>query len=90
MKPILYIKPGCPWCRSARSYFEQHGVDLDIRDVLSSRKDMDRMVEISGQTLTPTFEYGEFVVSDFSVDEFEQELEEFPEVMRELGIDEDS
>ncbi len=90
MKPILYIKPGCPWCRSARSYFEQHGVEVDIRDVTRSRRDMDRMVEISGQTLTPTFEYGEFVVADFSVDEFEQELEEFPEVMRELGIDEES
>jgi len=48
------------------------------------------MVEISGQTLTPTFEYGEFIVADFSVDEFVQELEEFPEVMRELGIDEDA
>lgn len=90
MKPVLYIKPGCPWCRSARSYFEQHGVELEIRDVTSSRKDMDRMVEISGQTLTPTFEYGEFIVADFSVDEFVQELEEFPEVMRELGIDEDA
>lgn len=90
MKPILYIKAGCPWCRSARSYFEQHGVDIDIRDVNSSRKDMDRMVEVSGQTLTPTFEYGEFVVADFSVDEFQAELEEFPEVKMELGIDDEA
>ncbi len=90
MKPVLYIKPGCPWCRSARSYFEQHGVELDIRDVTVNGKDMDRMVEISGQTLTPTFEYGEFIVADFSVDEFKQDLEEFPEVMRELGIDEEA
>jgi len=89
MKPKLYIKPGCPWCRSARAYFEQLGVDLDIRDVTKNSKDMDRMVEISGQTLTPTFEYGEFVVADFSVDEFKQELEEFPEVMRELGIEDE-
>ena len=90
MKPILYIKSGCPWCRAARSYFEQHGVDLDIRDVNRSRSDMDRMIEISGQSLTPTFEYGEFVVADFSVDEFENELEEFPEVRRELGIDDEA
>ena len=90
MKPVLYIKPGCPWCRSARSYFEQHGVEVDIRDVTVNGKDMDRMVEISGQTLTPTFEYGEFIVADFSVDEFKQDLEEFPEVMRELGIDEEA
>ena len=90
MKPILYIKSGCPWCRSARSFFEQHGVEVEIRDVMRSPKDMDRMVEISGQTLTPTFEYGEFIVADFSVDEFVQELEEFPEVKRELGIDDEA
>ena len=51
---------------------------------------MDRMIEVSGQSLTPTFEYGEFVVADFSVDEFENELEEFPEVCRELGIDDEA
>jgi glutaredoxin 3 len=90
MKPILFIKPGCPWCRAARSYFEQHGIDLDIKDVTRSRAAMDRMVDVSGQTLTPTFEYGEFVVADFSVDEFEAELDEFPEVRRELGIDEEA
>lgn len=90
MKPILYIKPGCPWCRSARSFFEQHSVDLDIRDVLDNKKDMDQMVEISGQTFTPTFQYGDMVVADFSVDEFLTELEEFPEVKRELGIDDEA
>jgi glutaredoxin 3 len=90
MKPILYIKPGCPWCRSARSYFEQHGVAVELRDVTRNSKDMDRMVSISGQTLTPTFEYGEFVVADFSVDEFVQELEEFPEVKLALGIDDEA
>ncbi|MCG8527910.1 MAG: glutathione S-transferase N-terminal domain-containing protein [Opitutales bacterium] len=90
MKPILYIKPGCPWCRAARSYFEQHGVEVDLRDVNASKSNMNRMVEISGQSLTPTFEYGEFVVADFSVDEFQAELEEFPEVARELGIDEEA
>jgi glutaredoxin len=89
-KPILYIKPGCPWCRSARSYFEQRGVEVDLRDVTRSKADMDRMVELSGQTLTPTFEFGEFVVADFSVDEFESELEEFPEVRLALGIEEAS
>ena len=23
-KPILYIKPGCPWCRDAMAFFSQH------------------------------------------------------------------
>lgn len=85
-KPILYIKPGCPWCREAMSFFAQHGVEVDVRDVLSSRANMQRMVEISGQSLTPTFEYGDFVVADFSVAEFLDQLEQVPEIKVRLGF----
>jgi len=50
---------------------------------------MDQMMEISGQTMTPTFQYGDFVVADFSVDEFMSEISEFPELQAELGIGDD-
>lgn len=84
--PILYIKSGCPWCREALSFFNSQGVDLDVRDVNESPKDMDAMVALSGQTKTPTFEYEDFMVADFDVDEFLAELNEFPEVRQILGI----
>lgn len=85
-QPILYIKPGCPWCREAKAYFDQHGISIDIHDVLQSRQSMERMLEVSGQTLTPTLEYGDFVVADFSVDELIDALAEHPEVRHDLGI----
>ena len=85
-KPILYVKTGCPWCREALSFFNSQGIDLDLRDVDVHAKDMDAMVSISGQTNAPTFEYGDFIVADFSVDEFLAELNEFPEVRHNLGI----
>lgn len=84
--PILYVKRGCPWCREALSFFSQHGVELDVRDVNDSQAAFHRMLEVSGQALTPTFEYGEFVVADFSVQEFLDELEQVPETKRELGF----
>lgn len=84
--PILYIKSGCPWCGEALSFFNNNGVELDIRDVNTNAKDMDAMVSVSGQTKTPTFEYEDFVVADFSVDEFLAELSEFPEIRQKLGI----
>lgn len=87
--PILYIKSGCPWCREALTFFETHGIELDIRDVNRNTKDMDRMISVSGQTSAPVFEYGEFIVSDFDVDEFRAELEAFPEVQRDLGLADD-
>jgi glutaredoxin len=88
--PILYIKSGCPWCREALSFFNSNGVDIDIRDVNESPKDMDAMVAVSGQTKTPTFEYEDFMVADFSVDEFLAELSEFPEIRQKLGIHDDN
>jgi len=84
--PILYIKPGCPWCREALAFFSQHGVAVEIRDVTASAQNMNRMVEISGQSLTPTFEFGEFIVSDFSVEEFLDALEQVPEVKSLMGF----
>jgi len=84
--PILYVKRGCPWCREALSFFSQHGVELDVRDVSQSEASLHRMIEVSGQTLTPTFEFEEFVVADFSVDEFLDELEQVPEVKKQLGL----
>ncbi len=88
-KPILYIKTGCPWCREALSFFSQHGIGIDVRDVRQTPQNMQRMVEVSGQSLTPTLEYGEFVVADFSLDELHDELEQVPEVKREWGLGDD-
>ncbi len=87
--PKLYIKRGCPWCREAMTFFSQHGIELNVIDVNKSPQNMQRMVEISGQSMTPTFEYGEFVVEDFSVDEFLDELERAPEMKLKLGIGDD-
>ena len=84
--PILYIKPGCPWCREALAVFSEHGVPLEVRDVTASRQNMQRMVEISGQSKTPTFEFGEFIVADFDVQEFIDAVEQVPEIKQQLGF----
>ncbi len=87
--PILYIKPGCPWCHAAMAFFGQHGVSIDIRDVQSNKGDFQRMLEVSGQTLTPTFEFDDFVVADFNTQEFLNELEQRPDVKTSLGLGEE-
>ena len=60
-----------------------------MRDVNANPKDMDAMLALSGQTKTPTFEYGDFMVADFDVDQFLAELGKFPEIRQKLGISED-
>jgi len=87
--PILYIKPGCPWCREALSFFDDHGIAVEVKDVLEDEDAMQRMVAVSGQTKTPTFEFGEFIVADFDVNEFRAELDESPEIQIQLGLADD-
>ena len=84
--PIVYIKPGCHWCREALAFFSQHGVPVEIRDVTISTQNMQRMLEISSQSKTPTFEFGEFIVADFDVQEFLDAVEQVPEIKQQLGF----
>ena len=85
-KPILYVKTGCPWCTEAISYFNSQGIELEIRNVSQNSDFMNAMVAVSGQTKAPTFEFGEFSVADFSVDEFLAELNAFPEIRKKIGL----
>ena len=88
-KPILYIKPDCSCCREVLAFFDSQGVDLEVHDVSDNARNMDAMVSVSGQTKPPTFVYEDFIVADFSVDEFLAELREFPEIAKQLGIGND-
>jgi glutaredoxin 3 len=47
---------------------------------------MKRMYEISGQSLTPTLEFGDFMVADFGVDEFVSAVKKRPDVQEKMGI----
>ena len=84
--PVLYIKEGCPWCSEALSFFGDLGIKLELKDVNQNIQDMHRLIEVSGQSLTPTFVYGDFVVADFSIDEFQEQLNQAPQIKKQLGI----
>ena len=88
--PILYVRRGCPWCREALTFFSSHAVPLEIRDVDRDYGYLKRMIEVSGQPRTPTFEMGDFIVSDFSIEEFLDELHERPDIQARIGIADDS
>lgn len=83
-KPTLYVKQGCPWCIDALAYFNAKGIDLEIIDVRTESERMKELVEVSGQSMTPTFKHGDFVVSDFDLEEFEAALEQNPEAKKNL------
>ena len=71
---ILYVKAGCPWCRVAEEYLNQHGYKYERVDVRVNRAGFDDLTRISGQSRAPTLVIGDLVLADFGTDELEDFL----------------
>ena len=69
MKPILYIKIGCPWCEEVTDYLEAKKIVHDTVVVSGDREAMQRMIDLSGQSKAPTMDWDGEVLADFGVDE---------------------
>ena len=85
-KPKLYVKEGCPWCIDALAYFKTKSMELEIIDVRNDPSRIPELIEISGQSKTPTLQNGDFIVADFDIDEFEEAMSKNPEEAKRLGL----
>lgn len=67
--PVLYIKPGCPWCVDVVGYLSRKKIDVETVIVSGDREAMQQMVDLSGQSKAPTMNWHGEVLADFGVDE---------------------
>ena len=67
--PILYIKPGCPWCDDVIDYLNRKRIEVQTVIVSGNREAMLEMVELSGQAKAPTMDWHGEVLADFGEDE---------------------
>ncbi len=74
--PILYIKPGCPWCDDVIAFLKKKKVAVKVSVVSGNPAAMKEMVELSGQTKAPTMDWHGEVLADFGVEELVPFLEE--------------
>ncbi len=74
--PILYIKPGCPWCDDVIAFHKKKKVAVKVSVVSGNPAAMKEMVELSGQTKAPTMDWHGEVLADFGVEELVPFLEE--------------
>ena len=73
--PILYIKPGCPWCEEVVAYFNEHDIEVQTVVVTGDPEAMQEMIDLSGQSKAPTMNWHGEVLADFGVDELVPFLE---------------
>ncbi len=67
--PVLYVKPGCPWCDDVVEFLECRRIGVETVVVSGNPEAMREMVELSGQTKAPTMDWHGEVLADFGVDE---------------------
>lgn len=67
--PILYIKPGCPWCEEAIAFLDEHGIPYRRMDVIADGYARAEMERKSRQTKAPTLDWGGKILADFGLDE---------------------
>jgi glutaredoxin len=67
--PILYIKPGCPWCDEVVHFLDRKNIQVKTVVVSGNREAMQEMIDLSGQTKAPTLDWHGEVLADFGVDE---------------------
>lgn len=67
--PILYVKPGCPWCDEAVEFLDDHGVGYQQKDVTRDDAARAEMQRKSGQTKAPTLDWQGQILADFGLDE---------------------
>ena len=67
--PILYVKPGCPWCTEVVNFLTEHGIGYREKNVNADDAAFAEMEKKSGQTRAPTLDWHGRILADFGVAE---------------------
>jgi glutaredoxin 3 len=66
-RPLLYIKPGCPWCHEVTSYLGERGIGYHEVNVMEDAAAFTEMQRKSGQSRVPTLDWNGKILADFGV-----------------------
>lgn len=70
----VYSTPTCPYCRLAKNFLKEKGVDFEEVDVSVDRKAAEEMMQKSGQIGVPQIEINEKIIVGFDKGAIEREL----------------
>ena len=70
----VYSTPTCPWCRKAKEYLQQKGVQYEDLNVAEQRDKLQEMVDLSGQRGVPVIKVDDEVIVGFNQAKIDQAL----------------
>lgn len=57
-KVVIYTRPDCPYCQSAKEDFKKRGIDYTELDVLYNQENRKQMVKLTGKKEVPVIVQG--------------------------------
>jgi glutaredoxin-like YruB-family protein len=70
----VYTSPTCHWCKVAKRYLDEHGLQYREVDIISDLRGRQEMVRMSGQYGVPVIRVGERAMTGWDKAEFERLL----------------
>ena len=71
----VYSTPTCPWCKRAKEYLTQKGVEFKDIDVSEDHEAAHEMVEKSGQMGVPVLDIKGRIIVGFDINAINEALE---------------
>lgn len=75
-KAVVYSTPTCPYCKKAKDYLSQKGIDYVDHNVAMDRDKAQEMIKKSGQMGVPVIVIGDEVVVGFNQAKLDELLAE--------------
>jgi glutaredoxin 3 len=70
----LYSTPACPYCRMAKDFLTEEGIEVTIVDVSEDEKAAQEMVDKSGQMGVPVMEVENVIIVGFDRETYHKAL----------------
>ena len=74
MKITAYLKPSCGWSNGVRAIFKKYDLEYEDIDIVNNPDSYARMMEKSGQQLSPCVDVDGVMLADVSGEEVENYL----------------
>ena len=68
----IYTTPHCHWCRVAKRYFSEHGIEFREVDVTRRNAGRREMTLMTGGTAVPVIKVGEHAMTGWDEREFQK------------------
>jgi len=73
-KPIIYTTPSCVYCKMAKAFFIENGVEFEEKNVATDMEAQKEMIHKSGQMGVPVIDFGDEIIIGFDKSKFQEKI----------------